>query len=159
VAAALAALAALAGSHVSAAAEKWSFDFGGRLASRFVATSYPENSVFRDLIGSSSEDLGVDGRLTFGATRGRWDLKADYQLIALYGDTVEATRQFPPELLVLSPRLPLDDRRLFDLTHVFTDDGKLAVLQRLDRLSAGHTTEKSVLRFGRQAITWGNVQI
>lgn len=57
---------------------------------------------------------------------------------------------------MLFRHLPSDRTRLFDLTHVFTDSGKTALLQRLDRLSLGFATDHVVMRFGRQAITWGN---
>ena len=142
-----------------AEAREKAWELGGRLATRALFTTYPEDSLFRDLTGSSSQDYTFDGRLIFGARLGKWDFKADYQLIGLYGDQISYSREFPPELQALFGRLPNDDRRLFDLTHVFTDEGDFAALQRLDRLSVGHTTEKSVVRFGRQAITWGNGMI
>jgi hypothetical protein len=132
------------------------FDFGGHVKYQFVATTYPENSVFRELIGDYSVDHNLDARFNFGFARGGWDVKADAQFIALYGDFVEFTRELPPEAAVLFPHLPLDDRRLFDLTAVLKDDGKSAALVRFDRLSVGYTAEKGVVRFGRQAVSWGN---
>jgi hypothetical protein len=132
------------------------YDFGGRVAYQFVAATYPENSVFRELIGDYSVDHNLDARFNFGFARGGWDVKADAQFIALYGDFVEFTRELPPEAAVLFPHLPLDDRRLFDLTAVLKDDGKSAALVRFDRLSVGYTAEKGVVRFGRQAVSWGN---
>lgn len=140
-------------------AKKKVWELGGRAAVRALVTSYPEDSLFRDLVGSSSQDYNFDGRLLFGARVGNWDFKADYQLIGLYGDRVSYTRDLPEDLQALFGRLPNDDRRLFDLTHVFTDDGDFAALQRLDRLSVGYTVDKAVVRFGRQAITWGNGMI
>jgi len=136
-----------------------SWDLGGRTAVRALGTSYPDDSLYRDLAGSTSRDYSFDGRVVFGAHAGNWDFKSDYQLIALYGDRVSMTRNLPDELQALFGRLPNDDRRWFDLTHVFEDDGKFAALQRLDRLSVGYTVEKGVVRFGRQAITWGNGMI
>jgi hypothetical protein len=87
---------------------------------------------------------------------GRWSVDVDYQLIALYGDRVEFSRELPEELQLLYPHLPTDRTRLFDLTWVHHDSGRTAVLSRLDRLSVGYTTDKVVLKFGRQAISWGN---
>ena len=37
-----------------------------------------------------------------------------------------------------------------------SNKNKNASLVRLDRISIGYTGEKTVLRFGRQAISWGN---
>jgi hypothetical protein len=74
----------------------------------------------------------------------------------LYGDRVEYTRSLPSEVGRLVPRLPRDARRLFDLTKVVHDRDKSALLHRLDRLWAGYASEKTVIRVGRQAISWGN---
>ena len=45
---------------------------------------------------------------------------------------------------------------MFDLTHVIYDEDKAAILHRLDRLWVSYSSEKAVVRFGRQALTWGN---
>jgi hypothetical protein len=131
-------------------------DIGGRVSPQVAVTTYPENSVFDEVFGSSSFDSAFDARVIFGLKHKRFSLNADYQLIGIYADRLELTRQLPPELQVLFRHLPNDATRLFDLTHVFTDSGKTAVLQRLDRLSVGFATDHVVMRFGRQAITWGN---
>jgi hypothetical protein len=49
-----------------------------------------------------------------------------------------------------------DDRRWFNLTHELTNEGKNATLLRLDRANVAYTGDKTVIRFGRQAISWGN---
>ncbi len=128
----------------------------GRIATRYTGSSFPDNSVFRELTGSSGHDLSFAARPQLAYGRGRWDARADYQFLVLHGDRVEYTRELPPGLATLAGRLPNDRRRLFDLTHVFEDEGKTAVLHRLDRLSVGYTGDRAVVRFGRQAITWGN---
>ena len=53
-------------------------------------------------------------------------------------------------------RFPEDERRLSDLTDIISDDNKFAALHRLDRFWLGYTNDNTVLRFGRQAISWGN---
>jgi hypothetical protein len=57
---------------------------------------------------------------------------------------------------IVPNRFPEDDRRLFDLTGVLSDDDRFAALHRLDRLWAGYASEKAVIRIGRQAVSWGN---
>ena len=77
-------------------------------------------------------------------------------MIGLYGDRVEYSRELLPVSELLFQRLPVDDRRWFNLTKVMHDRDKEALLHRLDRLWVGYTSEKAVIRFGRQAISWGN---
>ncbi len=139
-----------------ALADSSTYEFGGHTKLRFTGATFPADSVFRSLAGSESLDLEGDLRLNFTAATGRWTVHADYQLIGLYGDRVEYTRKLPPAAELLVPRLPGDERRWFDLTKVMHDEGKSALLQRLDRLWAGYASEKTVIRLGRQAISWGN---
>jgi hypothetical protein len=128
----------------------------GRVSQQLALTTYPSDSAFREVFGSSSIDSALDARFLFRAEGERWRFDVDYQLIGIYGDRLEFTRELPPELKDLFPHLPDDRTRLFDLTYVFTDSGKSAALQRLDRLAVGFASDHAVVKFGRQAITWGN---
>ncbi len=139
-----------------AAAGEATFDLGGRIRPQFLITGYPENSAFREIFGSSSENANVDARVVFGARKDRWSFGVDYQFVGVWGDQVEFTRELPPELRLLYPHLPTDRTRLFDLTRVHTDSGRWAALSRLDRLAVGYSSDKVVMRFGRQAVSWGN---
>jgi hypothetical protein len=120
-----------------------SYDFGGHSKLRMLAQSYPDDSLFRDLIGTNSIDGAGELRLNSSAKNDKWSLHADYQLIAINSD-------------FLAAGLPGDDSRLFDLTSVLHDSDKNAVLHRLDRFWVGYAGEKTVVRFGRQALSWGN---
>jgi len=137
-------------------AEETQFEFGGHTKARLIAQTFPDDSIFHDLTGSDALDLESDLRLNLEADKGPWSFDAAYQLFALYGDSVEYSRAFPPGLGLFQNRFPEDDRRLFDLTKIISDDGKFAALHRLDRLWVGYANEKTVVRFGRQAISWGN---
>ena len=138
------------------AADDSAREFGGH--SKFAVTSqaYPRQSLFRDLVGSSTLDINADLRLNFKANAGRWSVDAAYQLLALNGDSVDLGRTVPGGTNIFFPGLPNDDRRLLNLTDVIKDDGNTAVLHRLDRLTFGYTSEKAVVRAGRQALSWGN---
>ncbi len=140
----------------SAFAGETTFYLGGHIKPQFIATGYPDNSYFQDVFGSSSLDLALDARAVLGVRRGGWSFDVDCQLIGLYGDRIELTRELSEEIQLLYPHLPNDRSRLFDLTHVFADSGMSAALNRLDRLSVGYTSDKVVMKFGRQAISWGN---
>jgi hypothetical protein len=131
-------------------------EFGGHTKARLIAQTFPGDSIFHDLTGSDAVDLASDLRLNLEADRGPWSFDASYQLFALYGDRIEYSRAFPMDLSVFPNRFPEDDRRLLDLTAVISDDGKFAALHRLDRFWLGYANDKTVLRLGRQAISWGN---
>ena len=139
-----------------AQAEDWQYQFTGHLKGRVVADAYPDNSLFYDYAGSSAFDTEAALRLNFAAHKGGWSLEADYQLFATYGESVEYSRDLPAAGGLVNTRLPNDNRRLFNLTDELVDDGKFAALQRLDRLWVSYAGDKTVIRLGRQAITWGN---
>ena len=139
----------------AALADDVSYEYGGHTKLRVVGQTFPDNSILHDLAGANAADIQGNVRLNFKARTGRWTFDTAYQFIALYGDSIEYSRDLPTGG-VFFDRLPNDDRRLFDLTNTIYDEGKTAVLHRLDRLWLGYTSEKSVLRFGRQALSWGN---
>lgn len=118
-------------------------ELGGHTKLRIVGQSYPNNSLFRDIAGSTSVDAVGELRLNFSTRRSGWASHADYQLLGVAS-----------EFLPLG--LPGDDRRLMDLTKVVDDGADTALLHRLDRLWVGFAGEKFVVRAGRQALTWGN---
>ncbi len=131
-------------------------ELGGHTKLALTSRAYPEQSLFRDIVGSSTTELGGDLRLKFAATRNRWTIDADYQLVGLHGESVELGRQFPAGADLFFAGLPDDDRRLFDLTRAIDDDGRTVILHRIDRLAVGYASEKAVLRLGRQTLSWGN---
>ena len=141
------------------AADQTSYEFGGHIKTRGTIQTFPDDSAIRALTGSNAKDLDTELRLPFSADRGPWDFKTDGQVIVLYGDTVEFTRELveqSPVFETLFGRLPNDDRRWWDLTNTIEDEDKRAVIGRLDRLSVGYTGATTAVRFGRQAISWGN---
>ena len=141
---------------VTCPAEETQIEFGGHTKTRLIAQVFPGDSIFHDLTGSDAIDIEADVRLNLEADQGPWTFNASYQLFALYGDSVEYSRNLPPGVSLVLGRFPEDERRLFDLTRIISDDNKFASLHRLDRLSLGYAKEKTVIRFGRQAISWGN---
>ncbi len=116
-------------------------EFGGHTKLRFVGQSYPSDSLFGDLFGDSSFDTQGDLRLNLEHRQAGWTFNTSYQLAALNGETFT---------------LPDDSRRLFDLTSVIDQGTESALAHRLDRLWVGYTSERAVVRFGRQALSWGN---
>jgi len=116
-------------------------EFGGHSKFNVVGQTYPSDSVFHDRFGNHSEDVQGELRLNLAHRRNGWTFSANYQIVAFYGDTFV---------------LPDDNRRYFDLTSVIDQGSKSALVHRLDRLWVGYTSEKFVVRAGRQALSWGN---
>jgi len=146
----------LVGLSATAVADNSESESGGHTQLRLIGQTFPDHNVFRDLTGASSADIEGDLRLNFSASSGRWSFDTAYQFVALYGDSVEYSRNLPAGGGVFFDRLPNDDRRLFNFTDVIHDEHKTAILHRLDRLWLGYSSEKAVVRFGRQALSWGN---
>ena len=119
-------------------------EFGGYTKLRAVGQSFPTDSLYRDVTGDSALDVAGDLRLNLNSRKDRWTFDASWQFVGLSADTLPITG------------LPDDDRRLFDLTHVFNESRQEALLHRLDRLWVGYASDTTVLRFGRQALSWGN---
>ena len=129
------------------------YDFGGHIKGRLLGQSFPDSSAFKQLLGSSALNVESDLRLNFEASKGRWSFDAAYQLFARYGDRINPAGLLPGGL---GNRLPNDDHRFFNLTDTIDDEGKFVALHRLDRLWLGYANDKTVVRFGRQALSWGN---
>jgi len=131
----------------------WSF--GGHTKYQYIHTHVPADSVFQDISGDSLRDHNLEIRLKTSARRGRWGFNTHVQLIGVHSDSLSGFRDAPFPTFPGSGIIN-DDRRWFDLTHELTNEDKNAALLRLDRLNVGYTGDRVVLRFGRQAVSWGN---
>ncbi len=128
---------------------------GGHAKYQFMFTSIPGNSVLRAFDGKELIDHGLETRLSLSARSERWGFNAHPQFIAVHSGSLNAFRQLEGPGAAGSSVIN-DDRRWFDLTHELHNEGKNATLLRLDRLNIGYTGDRAVIRFGRQAISWGN---
>jgi len=129
---------------------------GGHLKYQLILQSWPDDSLFRDVLGASSDNHYLETRLKFDSSDGRWDFKADYQFIGIRADSLLLSERLPG-LPLPSQSVISDDRRWWNLTYrIGGSDDRTALIHRLDRLSIGLTTERTAWRFGRQAISWGN---
>jgi hypothetical protein len=132
--------------------------FGGHVKYQITTTDYRKDDAYAAFGDDPARDQGFELRLKAEGRRGPWDGVAHYELLAVAGDTLEARRRLALLGLLTGTDtgLPDDRRRLFDLTDEITDRTRTAAVQRLDRLSLGHSTPGQVIRFGRQAVSWGN---
>jgi hypothetical protein len=132
-----------------------SWTFGGHAKYRYVHTRIPEDSILHRLGGDNLQDHNLEARLKASARRDRVDFETHLQFITAHSDSLVVFRE-TPGLVYPGTDVINDDRRWFNLTHEISNENKNAALMRLDRLSIGYTGDKTVLRFGRQAISWGN---
>jgi hypothetical protein len=135
--------------------DKQEWNFSGHAKGQVNANSYPESSIFRELFGSNNTDQAMDLRLKLSSRFGRWDFAVDYQFIAIHSDSLKFAESLPGLAVPINSVIS-DDRRWWNLTHTDTSGEKTAFTHRLDRLYVSYTTDQSVWRFGRQAISWGN---
>ena len=128
---------------------------GGHTKYRFLLNTLADDSLLLDYVDTPMIDHNGDLRLKFDWRKDNVSLVADYQLIAQYGDSFTLANNSPGSVIISDP-IVNDDRRLFDLSRVITDDTNSAISHRLDRLYVEYTGTDTVGRFGRQAISWGN---
>ena len=128
---------------------------GGHAKYFFLLNTFPDDSLLLDYIDSPGIDHKGDLRLKFDWRKDKIEVASDYQLIAAHGDGFELANSLPGNVLISNP-LPGDEFRLLDLTSVISENSDGALLHRLDRLYLGVTGKNTVLRIGRQAVSWGN---
>ena len=139
----------------AAGAQETVTEWSGHAKARGLFDTFPDNSVFQTIAGDTATGGELDMRLKFSARRSRWSIDADYQAFVLAGDRVRLARQLglaqgPATIGVLD-----DARRWFDFTHVVRERSDVSVLHRLDRLALSYTSTNTVVRFGRQTLSWG----
>jgi hypothetical protein len=129
--------------------------FGGHTKLQFVDTTIPGNSVLQDLGGDDLREGNLEFRLKFSARRGHWEFDTHGQLISAHSDALGGLSAMPG-LFLPGADVINDKRRWFDLTHQVHAGNENVTLVRLDRASVAYSDASVVLRFGRQAISWGN---
>ncbi len=139
---------------VSSLSNAAGFD-GGHTKLAWLASSYPDDSVFQSALGDNTQDQNGELRLKFSAGKGSWNVRADYQLMARFGDSLALANE-TGSTFYLPPTAPDDEFRLMDLTHEIDASDDRVIVQRLDRFHLDYVGEKTVLRIGRQAVSWGS---
>ena len=134
------------------------FDYKGHIKYQSLVTNYPSDSLFQTLTDDPARDNNAELRLNFSAFNNPWAFHADYQLLIKSGDSVSLQQQNPGFGLT-SQLITNDNNRLMDLTHIISEDEDSISAHRLDRLHLSYTTDQSVFRAGRQAVSWGNGMI
>ena len=139
----------------AASTAKAEYGYTGHIKYRSVLTDYPSDSLYQDFIDDPAWDNTLNLRLNGTVRKYAWGGRADYQLFTLHGDSVKLFQQHPV-LGLISGAAPDDRFRVMDLTHIVNESSGSITGHRLDRFYFDHTTEQTVVRVGRQAISWGN---
>jgi hypothetical protein len=138
-------------------------EWGGYLKLRGSA-SWPKSD---SLLGASGKEVLYDGsaegrlKTTLFFDDG-WRFDGHYEIVQFGGDTLRERNRLglpaarPRPELFTAERIPSDRQRLFDLTHVISEDDNEVLYHRLDRVVMTIRADWGTVRLGRQAITWGN---
>ncbi len=134
------------------------FELRGHVKPQTTVVNIPGDSLLQDFSDDPARDINLDLRLNMAANTGGWSWHGDYQLLVGQGDQLEL-RQQNPDLGFNAVTLADDEQRVFDLSHRISDQDDRVITHRLDRLYLSHTSDKTVLNIGRQAVSWGNGMI
>jgi hypothetical protein len=130
-------------------------EYGGHLKYFFNYSDFPDESVFAGDDNPYREHLG-NLRLKLETRTNNWSGEVNYVLDALYSKDLASCLIRGAFNSDGCGRLGNDADQLFDLSTILSTSDDLLLAQRLDRLWAGYSTQNTVTRFGRQAISWGN---
>jgi len=136
-------------------ADEVNYDYNGHIKYRSILTDYPSDSLFQEFIDDPAWDNAANLRLNGTAQKDAWSGRIDYQLFTLHGDSIKFFQQHPG-LGLLPGGVPDDRFRVMDLTHIINESDGSVTGHRLDRFYFDHIAEQTVVRVGRQAISWGN---
>ena len=140
---------------IATAAWSQSGSWSGHVKAQPALTTFSDNSVYNSFTESPLLDRNAALRLNTDYAYNAWHLELNYQLYGLAGDSL-ALAQLSQALLPGQSIIPSDDHRLWNLSADIETNERRYIGHRLDRLSFTYTGEKSVVRVGRQAISWGN---
>lgn len=143
----------LLASGAAGSGEEW--NLGGHAKFQYIDTSIPANSVLHEVSGDNLQERNLEIRLKFSARHGHWDIDTHAQLITIQSN-MPTDHAYLPDLIYPGVDVINDKQRWFDLTHEISNGNRDATLVRFDRASVSYSDDKTVLRFGRQAISWGN---
>jgi hypothetical protein len=123
-------------------------DIHGRVAITGMGHHAKSRSLDAALGEQDRFDVLGDFRLTWEPHWQSFSVGAAYQL---FGDLGPGTKLANSESMVS----PSQSTTLLDLDHTFVRRNDLSIAHRIDRLSIGYATPQTVVRLGRQALTWG----
>jgi len=130
-------------------------NYGGHLKYFLTYSDFPDKSVFAGDDNPYTEHLG-NLRLKLETRDAHWSGEIHYVMDALYSKNLASCQLRGALTAGGCDNLGSDAKQLFDLSTSTTIGDDALLVQRLDRLWLGYSTDKVVARFGRQTISWGN---
>ncbi len=140
-------------SETGAVSSNWTF--GGHTKLHTLFSHVPADSVLHETAGDSLQRLELETRLKFKLRQGPMDFDTHFQVLAQHADKLPGGQSGLITMLSGSGAMS-DTRRWFSLTRSVSPNGKNTAFVRLDRFSVGYSGERLAVRFGRQALSWGN---
>jgi hypothetical protein len=133
-----------------AAAHAQSLDLHGRIELQDAGLFASQGDGLDAALGPKDRDdvLG-NVRIIWEPSWNRWSLQIHYLVSAEYGPDVRLTR-------TETGLLPEPPANAVNLTGVIANQGQVLATQGIDRLAVAYTTPDTVIRVGRQALTWGS---
>ena len=136
-------------------ADEW--QTAGHVKYFFSDTRYDSDNIFSQVGTDSPTDQTLNLRLKAEKRwPSKWDAVIHYEAGAYHSNSIAALRSIGLLPALSGYGLPNDDARLFNFTSIIEDEGKKVLFHRLDRALVGYTETNYVVRFGRQAVSWGN---
>jgi hypothetical protein len=126
-----------------------SIDLHGRLELQDAGQFSRGDSLASALGAREANDAFGDLRLIWEPSWDRWSLAIHGVVEAENGPGVRIARD-------VTGLLPTPPSTWFTLSHRFVDRGPTVVAADLDRLSVAYSSPQTVVRVGRQALTWGS---
>jgi hypothetical protein len=126
-----------------------SIDLHGRLELQDAGQFSRGDSLASALGAREANDAFGDLRLIWEPSWERWSLAIHGVVEAENGPGVRIARD-------VTGLLPTPPSTWFTLSHRFVDRGPTVVAAGLDRLSVAYSSPQTVVRVGRQALTWGS---
>lgn len=127
--------------------------FTGEVKAQYQYSEYADSSITSTLGDNTLSESLLDLRLKSSIIHNNWQATAHYQINTITGSAVEANKQLFTNLPIITSQL---NNQLFDLSHTISEDENSFTQQNIDRLFISYSTDKSVIKFGRQALSWGN---
>lgn len=127
--------------------------FTGEVKAQYQYSEYSDSSITSTLGDNTLSESLLDLRLKSSIIHNNWQATAHYQINTITGSAVEVNKQLFTNLPIITSQL---NNQLFDLSHTISEDENSFTQQNIDRLFISYSTDKSVIKFGRQALSWGN---
>ncbi|WP_163936140.1 hypothetical protein [Paraferrimonas sp. SM1919] len=124
----------------------------GHIKALGLYSSYAQDSIYYPINQGKSLDFNTVSRVNIDHFQGSFGFEGAYQLITQVGDSYQ--HQNANNTIAATPIS--DQHRLFDLSASLMSGQRYSIQHRLDRASISYRSNNTVVKFGRQVVSWGN---